>query len=398
MATEVSSDAQKVLSGLDSAAQQYIISQGTGNKLTSGEARTLLAAYNADPSKALSATNVAATTTAPTYAPDDLLGIRTSIANELGISDKESAYSTAYKTLKDYDLETENAARLINEQQLSTNVLSGQEATARKLRSQERMSLASEAEIAQAALLAAKEELNVRYGIQAENVAKIRQTILSNPEAGITFSDTTESAAKKIAKYNKKVQKEADEKEKDEYKKKLKSQLVSLGISTKTSKGGSLSLSKMEKALTEYYKKQGIDDKELKDLEKAIKRKQLSDAGTGGYSDSDIQAYVDAYGKGQITAPNIPTKIRDQVLAGAAPILKEQAKLQATSDINELMNPVDKSGNPLTPPNREVVISKARALYPELGLDDVIGIVNDITNSGQQEEQGGIINWFKSIF
>lgn len=236
----------------------------------------LLTEYNATPSEALSAANVAATVKSPTPAPDDLLGIRTSIANELGIADKESAYSTAYKALKDYDLETENAARLINEQQLSTNVLSGQEATARKLRSQERLSLASEAEIAQAALLAAKEELNVRYGIQAENVANIRQIILSNPEAGITFSDTTESAAKKIADYNKKVQKEAEEKAKDEYKDKLKSTLMSLGISTKTSKGGSLSLAKMEKALTEYYKKQGMDDKELKDLEKAIKRKSLS--------------------------------------------------------------------------------------------------------------------------
>lgn len=397
MATEVSSDAQKVLAGLDSAAQQYITSQGSGNKLTSGEARTLLAAYQADPSKALSATNVAAASTAPTYAPDDLLGIRNSISNELGISDKESAYSTAYKTLKDYDLETENAARLINEQQISTNVLSGQEATARKLRSQERMSLASEAEIAQAALLAAKEELNTRYGIQAANVAQIRQIILSNPEAGITFSDTTESAAKKIADYNKKVQKKADEAEKDAYKDKLKSTLVSLGISTKNSKGGSLSSSKMEKALTEYYKKQGMDEQEMKDLEKALKKKSLSDDGSGGYSDSDIQAYVDAYGKGQITAPNIPTKIRDQVLAGAAPIIKERVVLEAKNDIYEFMHPYNKeTGDKEAPPSREQTIRDARATYPELSQDEIIGIVNDITNS--DPEQGGIINWFKSIF
>lgn len=246
--------------------------------------------YNIDPAEALSAQNVAATTTNPTPAPDDLLGIRSSLSTQLGISDKQAAYESAYSALKNYDLETENSARLINEQQLSTNVLSGQEATARKQRATERISLANQAEIAQAALIAAKEELNTQFGIRASEVQNMRSLILSNPDAGITFSDTTESARKKIEDYNKKVKKEeeerqkkaakeAEEKQKSEYKAQLKSTLISLGISTKTAKGGSLSTKKMEDALSKYYKEQGYKKSQIEDLEMQLKRKQLSSGG-----------------------------------------------------------------------------------------------------------------------
>lgn len=279
MALDISSDASKVLSGASQGAMAYVTANAPGGKLTSGEAQSLLSQYNASPQAALDAKNISATTANPTPAPDDLLGIRSALSTQLGISDKQAAYESAYSALKNYDLETENAARLINEQQLSTNVLSGQEATARKLRASERLSLANEAEIAQAALIAAREELNTQFGIRSAEVQNMRSLILSNPDAGITFSDTTESARKKIADYNKKVQKAAEEKQKEDYKDQLKSTLMSLGISTKSSKGGSLSTKKMEAALTAYYKEQGYKKSQIDELEMQIKRKQLSGVG-----------------------------------------------------------------------------------------------------------------------
>lgn len=291
MAIEISSDASQVLSGASQAAVDYVTANAPGSRLTSGEARDLLAKYNASPQAALDAQNISSTTTSPTYAPDDLLGIRTALSTELGITDKESAYTSAYEALKAYDLETENAARLINEQQLSTNVLSGQEATARKQRATERISLANQAEIAQSALLAAKEELNTQYGIRASEVQNMRSLILANPGAGITFSDTTESARKKIEDYNKKLAKEEEEKQKEEYKDQLKATLISLGISTKNSKGGSLSSSKMENALTEYYKEQGYTKSQMDKLDLALKQKSLAGVGASGgssYSQSEI--------------------------------------------------------------------------------------------------------------
>jgi hypothetical protein len=54
----------------------------------------------------------------------------------------------------------------------------------------------------QSKVLAAKQEVESQFSIRQADVENRRSLILNNPEAGITFGDSTENAAKKVANYN----------------------------------------------------------------------------------------------------------------------------------------------------------------------------------------------------
>lgn len=225
MATTVSSDANAVLSGASEAARNYAISNAPGQNLTSGEAQRLLAQFNASPDAVMSANNIAATNTNPTPAPDDLLGIRKQVNTELGVDALQQAYQEIYGRLSQFDTATDELTRKIKEQPLGMNVIRGEQATASDLRATERASIAREAEVAQSALLAAKQEAKDVFSIRESEVNQKRQLILQYPGAGLTFADSFETAAKKLDQYQEKVKKE-------EYKDSLKSKLIELGLKT----------------------------------------------------------------------------------------------------------------------------------------------------------------------
>jgi hypothetical protein len=402
----ISSDAQRVLQGASPEAIKYVTQNAPGQVVTSGEAERLLSKFNVVPQNVLASGNVQQTLATPTPRPDDLLGIRSQIMGEVGVGTRQAeldaaqkAYETAYGQLGQFDTATEELNRKIGEQALSTNVLRGEQATASNLRATERSGVARAAELAattvegkRAAVQAAKAEAETQFGIRQQEVQEKRDLIRQYPGAGITFGDSFDSAMGKISKQ---VTTQKD----DSRKQMLQDKLLELGQKSSGSlKDLEKRLKKVNKTAYDQALKEVDQKNQLFDLQVQQTRAQIGQigksSGSGSYDDKDIQSYIDAYGKGQITAPNIPVKIRDQVLAGAAPILKENATLQATSDINELMNPQDKSGNPIASPPRESVISKARALYPELNQDDIIGIVNGITNSQPQQS---IAAWYNPL-
>jgi len=206
--------------------------------------------------------------------PDDLLGIRAQIQEQLGIPEQQKAFQEQFAGLQTFDTATEEQQRQIRERLTSTNVIRGEQATASELRASERGGLSRALAVSQSALQASQQEAQFQFGIRQDEVNQKRQLILNNPEAGITFSDSFESAAKKIANYNE--EREAKLK-KDAEKQALKDAYFQL-----TGKMAEpMSTSRLRKKLKSAAKKANVSAKELADIEKALKLKALN-ATSGG--------------------------------------------------------------------------------------------------------------------
>lgn len=282
MATTVSSDANAVLAGASDAARSYAISNAPGQNLTSGEAQRLLAQYQASPDAVMSASNISATQTNPTPAPDDLLGIRKQVNTELGVDALKQAYQDVYGRLSQFDTATDELNRKIKEQPLGMNVIRGESATASDLRATERAGIAREADVAQSALLAAQQEAKDVYSIRESEVNQKRQLILQYPGAGLTFADSFETAAKKLDQYQEKVKKE-------EYKDSLKSKLIELGLKTSgKTKELEKRLKKANKSAFEQTKKE--NELKLEQLRLNIEDTKSQIANRGGASSSDVKS------------------------------------------------------------------------------------------------------------
>lgn len=252
---EISSEAKDVLGSASSGVMDYIKSTGGwGSKLNANEARRLLAQYQASPDAVMSASNISATQTNPTPAPDDLLGIRKQVNTELGVDNLQKTYQDIYGQLSQFDTATEEQTRQLGERALSTNVIRGEQATASNLRATERASIARQAEVAQSALLAAQQEARDVYGIRESEVKEKRQYLLQYPEAGFTMADSFNTISKKLGEYQEKVKK-------DEYKSSLKSKLIELGLKTS---GNTKSLEKRLKKANKSAFEQTKKENELK--------------------------------------------------------------------------------------------------------------------------------------
>lgn len=249
----VSKDAQAVLSGASQEAINYVTQNASGGQVTSGEAKALLAKFQANPSAVLTSGNIAETTTNPVPKPDDLLGIRKYIGNELGVDTKQAAYDAIYGQLSQYDTATKEQSRKINEQALSTNVLRGEDATATNLRANERLGIAKEADVALSSLQAAKSEQEAQFAIRQQEVRDKQAIMVQYPGAKIHAGDSYDSVVKKLDKYQEQVKK-------DTKKDALKEKLTSLGLSNK---GNTKTL---EKRLKKVNKKAYNDAQKLADL------------------------------------------------------------------------------------------------------------------------------------
>jgi len=163
----------------------------------------------------------------------------------------------------------------------SQQFIVGQQARAGQLDDAKLAALADAAAVSSANYATAKQTASEKANVALSQRAEIVDYIKQNPNAKINFTDTVESAAAKVKKYNSKVAKEAEKKVKEDYKKNLKATLMQLGVSTKNANGGSLNTKAMEKALTDSYKSKADAEKKLNDLK--LKSAELDIA--KGYKD-----------------------------------------------------------------------------------------------------------------
>lgn len=128
--------------------------------------------------------------------------------------------------------------------------------------------------VSQSALLAAKETAREKASIAMEQRNQLTSLITQYPGAKITYYDTIDSAAKKIEKYNKEQEKEAE-------KKSLKEQARALGLKTSGSR------KELEKRISKAVKKSKEKESILEDIKIAQARKDLNK--TGSLSDTEIK-------------------------------------------------------------------------------------------------------------
>lgn len=334
--------------------------------LTPSTAAQTLNKYGIDPNQVLSADNIQQTITNPAPAPDDLLGIRSSLYNSTGVNAAQAEYQAARQAASSAALGLSERLTGLRGRAVSLNKITGTQAQERAVSSNEINALNAAEQLALGNYQAKKSEADAQFAIRESEVTQKRSLQAQYPGAKISVADSFDDAFKKIDKY-------AEEQKKEVYKATLKAKAVELGLKTKGN------TKQLEKRISKANKSAIADAKKLSDLQLTKlqadidnTRSEIANRGSSGISDSDVQAYVDAYGRGQITAPNIPTKIRDKVLAQAAPLLKQTAISQATSDIMELAQ------NDYSP---ELITAKIAALYPELNKDEIGTLVGQSTQS-----------------
>lgn len=247
--------------------EDYIRSNTPGAKLNPNEAGKLFSAFKADPNNVFTTSNVNAATTNPATAPDDLLGIRAGIQEELGIPGLQTAFQESMKGLSEFDQSTETFQQTLEERPESINLIRGRQQEASKQASLERSGLARAAEVAQSALLAAQQEAGVQFGIREADVRNRQQLMIQFPGAGITFGDSTEKAAKKIQKFAT----EEEDRIRDQAKKDAFDQLY---MSTFGKDRGNLSRREAGKKLGKKYKKASDYEDALNEM--AIQEAELS--------------------------------------------------------------------------------------------------------------------------
>lgn len=147
------------------------------------------------------APNINQAVTNPAGEPD-LLGIRNSINNELNVGGLTTDFNNANTGVNTAVTDLEGLNQGIQDQTLNMNVIRGEQGRATEVGSQKISALQRVADAKAAALNAARMEANDRFNIKSGEVNQMKQLILSNPDAGITFGDSMQTAASKITAAN----------------------------------------------------------------------------------------------------------------------------------------------------------------------------------------------------
>ena len=319
-----SKESQKNIQSLldQGVSQDFLSQQKYGPKLNPTEAGNILNSWKTNSQGVYSTTNIAN----PTPPPDDLMNIRSTIQDELGIPKLQSQFQDIYGKLQAFDTGTDqlnqqylgNVSGMEN-QPISMNVIRGeqaelgrQEALKQGQRGVERGALARQAQVAQDALLAARQEATERFGIRSQEVQWKRNLILENPQAGITFGDSLESMASKIQNANqlqkieslklqypqlaskitsKNLDKALAQLGKGLTKSQLKEQYAKIyGVAPK-----GLSTKAMEKMIKKYFKEELSYNKEKRDIEMAQIKNSLNKSKLGSTSviPNEVMAITD---------------------------------------------------------------------------------------------------------
>lgn len=248
------SNAAPVVSGVEQVAPVNTIPGAPSTTMTASDANALLGQYGINPNAVLSAPNIEQTTTAPVPAPDDLLGIRSYIYQNLGVNEKQSAFEAARKAAMDAQsqLNTENLQ--LRGRPVSVSKFTGQIGQNTMVKSQNIKNLNDSAQLALETLNAARSEGDKQFAIRESEIGQKRQLQASYPGAKIKLTDSFDDAIAKLDKYQKQA-------EKDAYKKTLKAKAMELGLKTSGSR------KELEKRIGKFNKAALDDAKKKSDLE-----------------------------------------------------------------------------------------------------------------------------------
>lgn len=194
------------------------------------------------PASVYTTSNVQQATTAPVVAPDDLLGIRRQLMNDLGVTTAQEQANQIASQLA-AQRQTGRAQQLaIQNLPQALNVIRGEQAQAQQISSAAEQALAENLQTAQSAVAAKRMEAEAQFAIRQQEVQEKKNLILQYPGAKITFGDSLDTVASKLEKYQAQVKKDA-------YKDSLKSMALELGIKTKGK-----STKALEKAISKVNK------------------------------------------------------------------------------------------------------------------------------------------------
>lgn len=240
-----------------------------------------------------SAPNITSAITSPTQAPNlsDPYGLYDQYMNSPEIQAAQQAVAQGQQQINAVNQglrTTTTALQNQNEQALggtgaSVNLIGRQVGRARELTANELAAL-GETQAANVANLATlRETAGQRYQIAQQERAQLQDLIRSTGgNAGISFSDSYETALAKASKYEKEQEKEA---KKTAYKDSLKEQLRALGLKT------SGSTKELEKRLKKEIKSQKDYEKQIKELD--LKAKQKSTGSSA--KPNELKATADAF-------------------------------------------------------------------------------------------------------
>ena len=227
----------------------------------------VLQTYDINPTDVLAEDNITQTVTAPAVAPDDLLGIRNQIYAEKGITEAQQAYLDAQKATRDFKSQYDTEQQELSNRPVSMSKIVGTQRQHALTRQGDYANLQTAEDLAIQAYQMKKALADEEFAFREAEIAEKKQLMAQAPEAGIKWSDSYETAIKKIAKWDREEQERI---KKDAYKNYLKEQLLAMGSSVK-----GLSSNELEKKLKnknkdayEYAKK--IEDLEYKKMLKAL--------------------------------------------------------------------------------------------------------------------------------
>ena len=205
--------------------------------MSSSQAQSILNSLGINVNDVLSSSNVTQTINNPTPAPDDLLGIYNQVQSEYNIPGLQTAFNNAQAGYMNAQSaltseENQSAGRPVSMSKITGE--QGQES----LEAQGNITnLENAATIAQNSLNSATTNAQNEFSIRESQIQQTESLMYQYPSAGIKIGDSSSTISSKIAKYQ---QDQADQATKDQ----LKQTAMTLGISLKNSKGGTLSTSR----------------------------------------------------------------------------------------------------------------------------------------------------------
>ena len=258
-----------------------------------------------------SAPNIQSAVTTPTPAPDlsDPYGLYdqflktpeiTTAQNQLAqtqqaINASQQGLRTTTRALEGQNVQAQGGTGA------SINLIGRQVGRARQLTGDELAGLGENLQGQQAYLSSLTADAQNRYGIAQQERAQLQDIIRqTGGQAGITYKDSYEQALTKATKYEEQQQKKEEEKmaEKEKeareraYKDSIKAQLRAMGSSTK-----GLSINELEDKLKRKIKQSGASEREMDQLNLALKRKELNKPyykPDGGDDDNFKSTYSDS--------------------------------------------------------------------------------------------------------
>jgi len=236
-----------------------------------------------------SAPNIQSAVTTPTPAPDlsDPYGLYdqflktpeiTTAQNQLAqtqqaINASQQGLRTTTRALEGQNVQAQGGTGA------SINLIGRQVGRARQLTGDELAGLGENLQGQQAYLSSLTADAQNRYGIAQQERAQLQDIIRqTGGQAGITYKDSYEQALTKATKYEEQQQKKEEEKmaEKEKeareraYKDSIKAQLRAMGSSTNGS------INELERKLKKKIKASGASEREMDQLNLALKRKELN--------------------------------------------------------------------------------------------------------------------------